>query len=76
MMISCDPGHYAGILFNRQPLTGSITSRPCSTLTMIGVSVLNPASSSQLPFRHRIALQDSDHYDSTQNSVSSGLTCS
>jgi hypothetical protein len=35
------------LLFTRQPLTGSITSLSCSTLTVTSVSVLNPAFPSQ-----------------------------
>ncbi|WP_220710710.1 hypothetical protein [Enterobacter cancerogenus] len=42
------------LLFNHQPLPGSITSRPCSTLTVTGASVLNPTYASQLPFRCRL----------------------
>jgi len=46
------------LVFNRQPLNGSITSLTGSTLTMTGVSVLNPASASQLLFRCRLGMRE------------------
>nr|WP_312999072.1 hypothetical protein [Leclercia sp.] len=49
-----NPGSCAGIFFLTVPLSGSIIILPSSMLTVTNMSVLNPASVSQVPFGRRL----------------------